>query len=126
MDINGLKAENDTNGHEAGDELIRGAARCIEKTIGRRGRCFRTGGDEFIVVTKMSETDARQAIKDLNAETERWKGEKTGNLHIASGYAMASDHKGLSFEKLVHEADLAMYKNKAEYYLASGHDRRNN
>ena len=34
----------------------------------------------------------------------------------AIGYALAEDHPDLTAEKLVREADLAMYAAKAEYY----------
>ena len=50
VDINGLKEVNDTFGHEAGDQLIIGAANCIERAFGDYGKVFRTGGDEFIVL----------------------------------------------------------------------------
>ena len=36
IDINGLKTVNDTYGHAAGDELICGAAKCIQKVFSRR------------------------------------------------------------------------------------------
>ena len=53
VDINGLKNVNDTVGHDAGDELIVGAARCLKAAIGEDGECYRTGGDEFVVLAHM-------------------------------------------------------------------------
>ena len=47
MDINGLKGVNDALGHEAGDELICGAAQCITQAVGDRGKIFRIGGDVY-------------------------------------------------------------------------------
>lgn len=41
MDVNGLKGANDTKGHEAGDELIKGAADCIKEAIGGSGNVRR-------------------------------------------------------------------------------------
>lgn len=49
FDVNGLKNINDTLGHEAGDELIHGAA-CLDKSFSPYGKVFRTGGDEFQAV----------------------------------------------------------------------------
>lgn len=49
-DINGLKTANDTLGHAAGDELIRGAAGCLEKSFGAYGKVYRIGGDEFALL----------------------------------------------------------------------------
>ena len=53
MDVNGLKKTNDIFGHIVGDELLIGSAECIIKAFGAYGRCFRAGGDEFIVIAVM-------------------------------------------------------------------------
>ena len=124
IDINGLKRVNDTIGHEAGDELILGAARCIRLAF-ITGRCFRTGGDEFVVLAEnMNRVSADVTLSRLNREANKWRGEKIKSLHLAAGYALAEDYPDLTSEKLVHEADLAMYEAKAEYYRKTGIERR--
>lgn len=45
-------------------------------------------------------------------------------LSLATGYALAEDHPGITVENLVIEADRAMYSKKNEFYLNSGIDRR--
>ena len=55
LDVNELKHINDTLGHHAGDELICGAAECISKVFFRVGGCYRTGGDEFIVMGRFDD-----------------------------------------------------------------------
>lgn len=124
VDINGLKAVNDTLGHEAGDELIVGAARCIEKVIGEAGQCFRTGGDEFVVLARMEKEQAEAVLRQLERETCLWQGKTAKQLSLSAGYALACDHPGFTTEKLVKEADQAMYAAKAAYYRRTGHDRR--
>ena len=124
IDINGLKMVNDTIGHDAGDELIVGAARCIEKAVGDAGRCYRTGGDEFVVLARMSREQADATLARLTHETGQWTGEEVRQLSLSAGYALAGEHPGLTIEKLVKEADQAMYAAKAEYYRKGGHDRR--
>ncbi len=124
IDVNGLKSVNDSLGHEAGDELIIGAAECIEKVLGRFGSCFRTGGDEFIALLQTDRAESEKAVRQLAKETRNWKGKKVRELHLAVGLALAADHPSLVAEKLVNEADLAMYEAKAEYYRSSGKDRR--
>ncbi|MBR5116881.1 MAG: sensor domain-containing diguanylate cyclase, partial [Lachnospiraceae bacterium] len=47
-DINGLKAVNDREGHEAGDELIKSVASCLKEVFGEEN-VYRMGGDEFAV-----------------------------------------------------------------------------
>lgn len=124
VDINGLKQVNDRLGHEAGDELIRGAAWCVEKAMGPDARCFRTGGDEFVVLGRMSREQAGVLMVQLQQEAKRWSGSLVDRLSLSAGYAAAADHPGLNAEKLVREADLAMYAAKAAYYRENGVDRR--
>ena len=124
IDINGLKLTNDTIGHDAGDELIVGAARCIERVMGETNRCYRTGGDEFVVLANMDKGQADVALIRLEQETGSWTGDEVKALSLAAGYALAGDHPGLTVEELVKKADQAMYAAKAEYYRNSGNDRR--
>lgn len=124
FDINGLKATNDSAGHEAGDELIRGAAACIESAVGKYGKTFRIGGDEFVVLAPMTGMQAEDALRELTQETEGWAGKTVRNLSLSVGYVLARDYPGLSVEKLVREADRAMYVQKKEYYHRRSRDRR--
>ncbi|MBQ7275131.1 MAG: diguanylate cyclase [Clostridiales bacterium] len=50
FDINNLKLVNDTYGHKEGDRHIMAGAEIINNSFGQIGNCYRTGGDEFIVV----------------------------------------------------------------------------
>jgi diguanylate cyclase (GGDEF)-like protein len=52
FDINNLKMVNDTYGHKEGDRHIKAAAEIISDSFGHIGNCYRTGGDEFIVVVE--------------------------------------------------------------------------
>lgn len=124
IDINGLKLTNDTIGHDAGDELIVGAARCIERVMGETNRCYRTGGDEFVVLANMDKGQADVALIRLEQETGSWTGDEVKALSLAAGYALAGEYPGLTVEELVKKADQAMYAAKAEYYRNSGNDRR--
>ena len=126
VDINGLKQVNDTLGHEAGDELIRGAAACIVGAFGADRSCYRTGGDEFVVLTSMDRDEADHVLGQLNREARRWRGEKVKALSVSAGYALAPDYDdGMTAEALVRESDKAMYEAKAVYYRDAGRDRRN-
>ena len=116
MDINGLKGVNDALGHEAGDELICGAAQCITQAVGERGKIFRIGGDEFVVLGHMSQTQAQQILAELHRIVAAWSGRKAKTLSVSAGCALARDHPEFSVERLTKEADLAMYARKQEYY----------
>ncbi|MBR0484584.1 MAG: GGDEF domain-containing protein, partial [Oscillospiraceae bacterium] len=48
-DLNGLKTVNDTEGHSAGDTLLKNAALALKKVFHLR-EIFRAGGDEFVII----------------------------------------------------------------------------
>jgi diguanylate cyclase (GGDEF)-like protein len=52
VDLDGLKALNDTLGHDRADEMIREIALRMSKTVGEDGFVGRFGGDEFIVIVE--------------------------------------------------------------------------
>ncbi len=124
IDINGLKETNDSLGHKAGDELIRGAASCISRVLSAYGTCYRTGGDEFIVISKMDHKQADEALAKLAQEAAAWHGEKVKSLSLAAGYALASEHPEMDAERLIQEADMAMYAQKTLYYGKTEFERR--
>lgn len=125
IDINGLKEVNDSLGHEAGDELICGAARCIDRSLGKYGKTYRIGGDEFVVFAAIEEKRLPGAIEDLDEHTNVWSGERVEKLSMSVGCARAENYEGFTVEELVKEADKAMYRQKKEYYQRAGLDRRN-
>ncbi|MHA2938745.1 diguanylate cyclase domain-containing protein [Vibrio sp. RC27] len=50
VDVNDLKKINDIEGHEAGDELIRGVSKAINTSIRQSDFAARIGGDEFLII----------------------------------------------------------------------------
>lgn len=124
IDANGLKEVNDGLGHEAGDEMLRGAAECITHVFSQQGACYRIGGDEFVVIAHMNQSQADRALRRLSDETGAWHGEIVSEISLSAGYALATEHPNVTCEELVSIADEAMYDAKAEYYQQSGHDRR--
>ena len=122
IDINGLKRANDSNGHAAGDELIKAAANCLSKTVGNKGKVYRIGGDEFMIITNLENPEElKGAIKQ---KSNKWKGVYNPNLFLAIGYASVKGNQGSSIDKLEHIADTEMYKDKSLFYKESGIDRR--
>ena len=116
IDVNGLKATNDRLGHSVGDELIRGAANCIYAAFSHYGKCYRTGGDEFVVIANMSEDAIDEAITLLNDLAKKWQNAKEIELSLSVGYAKACDNLTCNISELIDLADENMYKEKAEYY----------
>lgn len=124
VDINGLKRANDTLGHVAGDKLICGAADCTVSALGKYGVCYRTGGDEFIVLANMEKEKVPAAVALLEKTASEWHGKETPSLSLSVGSACAADHPDATVEKLISIADREMYKSKAEYYRSAGIERR--
>lgn len=124
MDVNGLKRINDTIGHDAGDELIIGAANCLVKVFSQYGNIYRIGGDEFAVVLNLPKDEFIIELEHFRTIVGDWKGEKIDELAIAVGYVYHSDYENLSFDELVKVADGQMYEDKRNYYKIKGNDRR--
>jgi diguanylate cyclase (GGDEF)-like protein len=65
MDLDGLKALNDREGHLAGDALLRRFGACLQALArSHGGRGFRLGGDEFaLILPKRALGEARRALE---------------------------------------------------------------
>jgi diguanylate cyclase (GGDEF)-like protein/PAS domain S-box-containing protein len=50
VDVDGLKAINDTRGHAVGDDAIRAVAAAIDRTVREGDVACRFGGDEFVIL----------------------------------------------------------------------------
>lgn len=124
IDVNGLKLTNDTLGHSAGDELICGAANCISKVFSQYGKCYRTGGDEFIVLAYIDKPRVNKLALDLTQLVQKWRGKDVKKLSLSIGYSLAAKNIDVSIEQLIVLADREMYKAKNAYYKANGLDRR--
>lgn len=61
-DMNGLKLANDIFGHEAGDELLKGAAETIRKACRPEDVIARIGGDEYVIVLPRTTRDRAEEI----------------------------------------------------------------
>lgn len=124
MDINGLKQVNDTYGHLAGDELIIGAANCIQTSMGKFGRIYRTGGDEFVALLECSKNQLNDMLKTFEHITGNWKGTYPSDLLVSKGIVVCKEHEDMNFQEMKELADKLMYKDKDEYYRSTGKIRR--
>ncbi len=122
VDVNGLKTVNDTLGHAAGDELIKGAADVLSLAVGNRGKAYRTGGDEFMAVVHMDDPESLRNL--IHEKTKDWHGVYCEKISVSVGYAALKDNTRASIDDLERKADADMYAEKARYYKESGIDRR--
>lgn len=114
MDLNGLKKVNDLYGHRTGDEIIKGMADCIRDTFEGLGKCYRIGGDEFVVILRgrglkedILNNDFQQTINDYNQK-------HLHKLSVAVGFASMEDlNEGReNMQELYRVADDNMYRMK--------------
>jgi diguanylate cyclase (GGDEF)-like protein len=123
-DLNGLKWANDHLGHTAGDELIRGAADCLRDVFGAYGQVYRIGGDEFAAILKLSPQALEASMKELEAKTAAWQGDKVKELSISCGCVTSREFPSENLQELIRISDERMYAAKDEYYRRTGKDRR--
>ena len=123
-DVNGLKAANDTYGHKAGDDLIIGAAQCLQQCIGNYGKLYRIGGDEFAALISCDAQQMERIRGELKSEMERWSVRHEHKLALSCGFVCAEEFPEESVFELAKTADKRMYEEKARYYKENGIDRR--
>lgn len=124
LDVNGLKAVNDSLGHEAGDEIILGASQCMHKCFGKYGKVYRTGGDEFAAILYMGQDKLEDMISGFECQVSGWRGEQADSISVSFGCVKADEAQGLLIFEVAALADKRMYEAKAEYYRKKGVDRR--
>lgn len=121
-DINGLKEMNDANGHDAGDELIIGAAECLRKSFAGTDKIFRMGGDEFCIIINGTDEEIQDSLNRLQEYCAHWKGKYINGISLSAGCASAAEFDNL--DSIFKAADNRMYASKRSFYESSGRDRR--
>lgn len=103
VDVDGLKATNDTQGHPAGDDVLRAVARCITQRLRNYDVLTRYGGDEFVCsLTGQDASGVRRRFERIAEDVE----ESTDGHTITVGLAeRAADE---SLDELIDRADQAM------------------
>ena len=108
-DINGLKYVNDTQGHAAGDQLIKEASAMICKAFSH-GAVFRIGGDEFVVLLQGEGFDTMdEVIHALNRQVEA--NIREGAVVVSIGYAVLTP-EDRQLRDVFERADNMMYERK--------------
>lgn len=114
IDIDGLKAANDTHGHDFGDAVIVAVATSLRALVRESDLVGRWGGDEFIVVglgeslppPQLEERLARR-LAQTDLDLARWPGQ------VSIGSAVTTPGDG-DFVDLVVAADADMYRRRLE------------
>lgn len=111
-DVNFLKYINDNYGHEAGDKAIIRCAEILLKTVGKKGKVYRTGGDEFICITKYDLTDDIKT--EFSIKTSHYKGYPFSVAVGTAHYDRTIDFDVPDVKAILTRSDKEMYKHKQE------------
>ena len=117
LDLDGFKAVNDTYGHAMGDKLLGEVAKTLKKAVSERDIVARLGGDEFAILCNSAGTV--QSVSTL-AETilsALCKPFTIDNIVLDVGVSIGitlRNRDGSDAHTLMNNADLALYRAKAE------------
>ncbi len=114
FDLDHFKSINDNFGHNAGDEVLRKAAKVLLECSREGDLQVRLGGEEFAIFTMGSTSEAlhslaekvREQIGELTFDDSMEKEKVTVSAGLAQRF------KGEPLDKLIHRADKALYEAK--------------
>jgi diguanylate cyclase (GGDEF)-like protein/PAS domain S-box-containing protein len=123
-DLDRFKVVNDSLGHSVGDALLQAVARRLRRAVRRTDIVARLGGDEFAVLAELAEgADAVVIARKLAAVLDEPIEVERHRLHITASVGIAVWKPGDQLcapESLMRDADVAMYRAKAN--ATSGHE----
>ncbi|MGD9154341.1 MAG: diguanylate cyclase [Bacillota bacterium] len=111
IDVDQLKQINDTNGHIAGDNLLRQVAKSLQVNIRNSDYICRLGGDEFLLIFPACDQEtARTIVKKIQQNL-------IANYQIDFSYGFATykatdEQDSMDAQALIDAADRDMYVNK--------------
>ena len=106
-DLNGLKRMNDDYGHNAGDKLLKDAAKALEEVF-KTEEIFRAGGDEFsIIIIGISEEELIRKVEEVREVSKKYD-----SVNFALGECYYADKRNVRLA--LKKADERMYARKAE------------
>ncbi len=116
LDIDHFKQFNDHYGHDAGDTVLRDAAKMIADLVDRRGHVCRMGGEEFVIICPDLDHEptcrlAEELRTALATHQITYAGEWLPAITISSGVASFPDD-GVTVVDLMRIADMALYAAK--------------
>jgi diguanylate cyclase (GGDEF)-like protein len=117
IDLDQFKQVNDTLGHPCGDQLLRAVAERLRTMLRPEDFVARFGGDEFVVFQqniKSTDEAASLARRVVDHLSERYKVDNHFvEIGASVGIAMTSPG-GISADTLLKNADMALYRAKAD------------
>ncbi|WP_267428198.1 sensor domain-containing diguanylate cyclase [Methylobacterium sp. GC_Met_2] len=121
VDADHFKLFNDRYGHQVGDEVLRGLARCLSASVHRpQDHVSRIGGEEFaLLLSDTDEVGARRIAEKVHAEVSTLAigaadiGAGAVTVSIGLATALPTSATGAAMTDLYRLADEALYEAKA-------------
>lgn len=115
IDLDHFKLLNDSKGHLEGNKCLEGTIKTIARVVGRKGRVFRWGGDEFaVILPDFTTEEAHVTAERIRIEIEN---AKLGGNEIAVtasiGVCSTDRVEDKTPDGVVRCADAAMYESKS-------------
>ena len=122
LDLNRFKRVNDSLGHVSGDKLLQAVALRLTKSIRGADTVCRYGGDEFVIM--LPEIYRPNIVTALAVEISGRLSEPYiidgHKIHTAASVGVAVyPRDGKTFEALMKQADIAMYRSKGTRHSTS-------
>jgi len=115
LDIDDFKRVNDSQGHPAGDRLIKEVAEALRRRTRRSDNLARLGGDEFaVILPRCTREEAEIAAEAIAREVREYRSEGGEPVTVSVGVATFGDDPRTSAATVFSEADTAMYAAKDE------------
>jgi diguanylate cyclase (GGDEF)-like protein/PAS domain S-box-containing protein len=112
-DVDNLKKTNDTQGHTAGDELLKRVAHVLTTAFRAEDIIARIGGDEFAVLLPDTDADAAvDALQRLSVILHEHNALKSTNSPLHLSYGISTAQYGRPLLEALKEADSLMYYHK--------------
>jgi diguanylate cyclase (GGDEF)-like protein len=116
LDIDHFKKFNDDYGHQAGDEVLRLAARVVAETLRPSDFAVRFGGEELLVILPNTHAKAGAGVAQRLCENLRstvfFADMRKPLPHITASLGVASLMPGQDAEAVIASADAALYRAK--------------
>lgn len=116
VDVDHFKPVNDTDGHAAGDEVLKRVAQILGGDIREVDVCARYGGDEFVLLLPHTPAESAGVVATrVQAKLSRAQLEWTGEarrIALSIGIASSEDGTLATPDDLVEAADRALYEAK--------------
>ncbi|NEU30582.1 diguanylate cyclase [bacterium LRH843] len=123
IDMNGFKKINDTYGHEVGDQLLKRIVSRLNSVLRDTDLLCRLGGDEFVILSSNIDNPILEMISrriQFVLEKPMILNHQMINVSASIGWYYTTEVSHVDVEKMIKEADRAMYRAKGSELIA-GH-----